>query len=158
MWFTLAGRIRAVDEKADTITFLADTGERYIFAAWLSPRWICRMAWRAGSRAVLSYSGSAAPEDTSHAMLLRVQAEKLADAQAVRGTVCSVNSKQGSIGVCTADGRVLAFYTGKSLTGQQGGVEPGDGVRVTYSGCISGESTRFRTASVTGGHGPERCQ
>ena len=97
---------------------------------------------RAGSRAVLSYSGSAAPEDTSHAMLLRVQAEKLADAQAVRGTVCSVNSKQGSIGVCTADGRVLAFYTGKSLTGQQGGVEPGDGVRVTYSGCISGESTR----------------
>lgn len=30
--FTLAGRIRAVDEKADTITFLADTGERYIFA------------------------------------------------------------------------------------------------------------------------------
>ena len=91
---------------------------------------------------MLSYSGSAAPEDTSHAMLLRVQAEKLADAQAVRGTVCSVNSKQGSIGVCTADGRVLAFYTGKSLTGQQGGVEPGDGVRVTYSGCISGESTR----------------
>ena len=53
---------------------------------------------RAGSCAVLSYSGSAAPEDTSHAMLLRVQAEKLADAQAVRGTVCSVNSKQGSIG------------------------------------------------------------
>ena len=139
--FTLAGRIRAVDEKADTITFLADTGERYIFALGFAevdmPDGL-----RAGSRAVLSYSGSAAPEDTSHAMLLRVQAEKLADAQAVRGTVCSVNSKQGSIGVCTADGRVLAFYTGKSLTGQQGGVEPGDGVRVTYSGCISGESTR----------------
>ena len=139
--FTLAGRIRAVDEKADTITFLADTGERYIFALGFAevdmPDGL-----RAGSCAVLSYSGSAAPEDTSHAMLLRVQAEKLADAQAVRGTVCSVNSKQGSIGVCTADGRVLAFYTGKSLTGQQGGVEPGDGVRVTYSGCISGESTR----------------
>ena len=139
--FTLAGRIRAVDEKADTITFLADTGERYIFALG-SAEVDMPDGLRAGSRAVLSYSGSAAPEDTSHAMLLRVQAEKLADAQAVRGTVCSVNSKQGSIGVCTADGRVLAFYTGKSLTGQQGGVEPGDGVRVTYSGCISGESTR----------------
>ena len=100
--FTLAGRIRAVDEKADTITFLADTGERYIFALG-SAEVDMPDGLRAGSRAVLSYSGSAAPEDTSHAMLLRVQAEKLADAQAVRGTVCSVNSKQGSIGVCTAD-------------------------------------------------------
>ena len=60
--FTLAGRIRAVDEKADTITFLADTGERYIFALGFAevdmPDGL-----RAGSRAVLSYSGSAAPED-----------------------------------------------------------------------------------------------
>ena len=36
-----------------------------------------------------------------------------------RGTVCSVNSKQGSIGVCTADGRVLAFYTGNPSPGSR---------------------------------------
>lgn len=139
--FTLTGRIHTVDEQADTLTLSADTGERYTFALGAAevdmPDGL-----RAGSRAVLSYTGSAAPKDTSHATLLRVQAEKLAGTQSVRGTVCSVSGRQGSIGVCTADGRVLTFYTGSSLTGQQGGLEPGDGVRVTYSGCISGESTR----------------
>ena len=53
--FTLAGRIRAVDEKADTITFLADTGERYIFALG-SAEVDMPDGLRAGSRAVLSYS------------------------------------------------------------------------------------------------------
>ncbi|MFR9160366.1 MAG: hypothetical protein ACLVJ8_08265 [Ruthenibacterium lactatiformans] len=87
---------------------------------------------------MLSYSGSAAPEDTSHAMLLRVQA-KLADAQAVRGTVCSVNSKQGSIGVCTADGRTCLLH-GEILTGQQGG-GAGDGARHLFR-LHQRESTR----------------
>ena len=142
-FWLLAVGVRATPMRLRISVQMPRDGRLWLFVpVFLGAGFLCSLLTTLLQRLLAAFTRYRAPEDTSHAMLLRVQAEKLADAQAVRGTVCSVNSKQGSIGVCTADGRVLAFYTGKSLTGQQGGVEPGDGVRVTYSGCISGESTR----------------
>lgn len=155
--FTLAGRIRAVDEKADTITFLADTGERYIFALGFAEVDMSD-GLRAGSRAVLSYSGSAAPGG-----YIPCHAAACAGGKAGGCTGCAghgvfreqqTGQHRGMYGgrtcTCLLHGEIPHRAAGRSGAGRwcarhlfrlhQRGIHP------------------FRTASVTGGHGPERCQ
>ncbi len=137
--FTLVGTLRAVDEEAGTISFLADTGAWYTFALGSAEIDAPDGLWSGTRRYMFSYRGSASPEDgTENALLLRVQAEKLAAAQTVQGVVCAVNPSWGSIDLCTADGRVLSFGLGAAAFSGTSAVEVGDTVRIEYSGSISG--------------------
>lgn len=137
--FTLVGTLRGVDEEAGTISFLADTGAWYTFALGGAEIDAPDGLWAGMRRYVVSYRGSATPEQgTEHALLLRVQAERLAGAQTVQGVVCAVNAPRGSVDLCTADGRVLGFGLGAAAFSETGGIEVGDTVRIEYSGSISG--------------------
>lgn len=138
--FTVVGVLRGMDETAGTLTLRADGGGTYTFDAggveMIAPDGI----WADERRFVLSYRGSASPQDTGYAVLLRMCAEKAAGEQVVQGVVCDVNENRGTLDMCTADGRVLTFSTGKTILKNENGVRPGDGVTITYTGCISGTS------------------
>ena len=139
--FTLVGTLRGVDEEEDTISIVADTGAWYTFGLGNAEVDAPNGLWAGTRRYVLSYRGSASPDGTENAMLLRMQAENLAAAQSVQGVVCAVNSNWGSIDLCTADGRVLSFALGSSAPTGVNGVQLGDTVCIEYTGCISGDYT-----------------
>ena len=140
--FTLVGTLRGVDEEEDTISVVADTGAWYTFPLGNAEIDAPDGLWAGSRRYVLSYRGTASPEGTENALLLRMQAEKLAPAQYVQGVVCAVNTSWGSIDLCTADGRVLSFALGASVLTGENGVQAGDTVNIEYTGCISGDYTR----------------
>ena len=139
--FTLVGTLRGVDEEEDTISIVADTGAWYTFGLGNAEVDAPDGLWAGTRRDVLSYRGSASPDGTENAMLLRMQAEKLAAAQYIQGVVCAVNPNWGSIDLCTPDGRVLSFGFGSSSITDENGLQPGDAVRIEYTGCISGDYT-----------------
>ena len=139
--FTLVGTLRGVDEEEDTVSLVADTGAWYTFRLDNAEIDAPDGLWAGTRRYVLSYRGSASPDGTENALLLRMQAERLAAAQTIQGVVCAVNANWGSIDLCTADGRVLSFAFGSdapTLTGENG-IRTGDTVRIEYTGCISGD-------------------
>ncbi len=139
--FTLVGTLRGVDEEENTVSIVADTGAWYTFALGNAEIDAPDGLWAGTRRYVLSYRGSASPDGTENALLLRLQAEKLAGPQSVQGVVCAANADWGSIELCTADGRVLGFALGAAaLTGEYG-IQPGDTVCIEYTGCISGDYT-----------------
>lgn len=147
--FTLVGTLRGVDEDEDTVSVVADTGAWYTFRLGNAEIDAPDGLWAGTRRYVLCYRGSASPDGTENALLLRMQAEKVAGTQSIQGVVCEVNPYWGSIDLCTADGRVLSFAfgsSGLSLTGENG-VQIGDTVRIEYTGCISG--TYSKAAEVT---------
>lgn len=137
--FTLVGTLRGVDEEEDTISVVADTGAWYTFPVGNAEIDAPDGLWAGSRRYVLSYRGTASPDGTENALLLRMQAERLAPAQYIQGVVCAVNASWGSIDLCTADGRVLSFSLGASVLTGENGVQPGDAVNIEYTGCISGE-------------------
>lgn len=137
--FTLVGTLRGVNEEEDTVSVMADTGAWYTFSLGNAEVDAPDGLWAGTRRYVLSYRGSASPDGTENALLLRMQAENLAVAQTVQGVVCAVNPSWGSIDLCTADGRVLSFAFGASVLTGENGVQAGDTVNIEYTGCISGE-------------------
>lgn len=139
--FTLVGTLRGVDEEKGTVSILADTGAWYTFALGDAEVDAPDGLWAGTRRYVLSYRGAASAESAEHALLLRLQAERLAGTQSLQGVVCAVDPAWGSIDLCTADGRVLRFAVGASILSGENGLQPGDAVRVEYTGCISGAST-----------------
>lgn len=136
--FTLVGTLRGQDEEAGTLTFSTEAGGWYTFAQGDAEIDAPDGLWSGSRRYVVSYRGSISQDGTEHAVLLRVQAERLAEQQAVEGTVCAVTEEAGLLELCTADGRVLAFYPGAAVLSGEGGVTEGDYVRIRYTGCIDG--------------------
>lgn len=137
--FTLVGTLRGVDEEEDTVSIMADTGAWYTFPLGNAEIDAPDGLWAGSRRYVLSYRGSASPDGTENALLLRMQAERLAPAQYIQGVVCAVNASWGTIDLCTADGRVLNFAFGSSTLTGENGVQAGDTVNIEYTGCISGD-------------------
>lgn len=137
--FTLVGTLRDVNEAENTVSVLADTGAWYTFSLGNAELDAPDGLWAGTRRYVLSYRGSATPDGTENALLVRMQAEKLAGAQYIQGVVCAVNPGWGGIDLCTADGRVLGFGLSGSALAGEAGVQPGDTVRIEYTGSISAE-------------------
>ncbi len=136
--FSVAGILRSFDEEAGTVTLQADSGGMYTFDTSTAEIAAPDGLWSGSRRYVAYYRGTAAPKATEHAVLLRLSAEKLAGNQVLQGTVCGMQEKRGTLDICTADGRVINFPLGSAVFQGDDGVQEGDGISITYTGCISG--------------------